>query len=55
MAVHNQKSEVDLKSKVFESDMDYFIKMIQKELDALKSTMMNALSKKVDQVSLEQF
>lgn len=48
MAVQSQKLELDQRQKQLEKELDEFIAGIQKELESIKSTMVQSLNKKAD-------
>ena len=53
MAVQNQKLEQEQRQKSLEKDIDEFITSISKELENMKSTMLQSLNKKADYSLLE--
>ena len=53
MAVQNQKIEFEQRQKENEKDLDEFINGIQKELESMKTTMIQSLNKKADYSLLE--
>jgi hypothetical protein len=48
MAVSNQKMEFEQRQKSLEKDLDDFISGIQKEMESMKTTMLQSLNKKAD-------
>lgn len=54
LAVQNQKLEFEQRQKTLEKDLDEFIGGIQRELEQMKSSMIQSLNKKADYSLLEQ-
>lgn len=54
MAVSNQKQEFDMKQKQLDKDLDDLITTMHRELDQLKTSMLQSLNKKADFTLLDQ-
>ena len=53
MAVANQKNEFEMRQKSLEKDIDEFIGGIQREMESLKTSILQSLNKKADYSLLE--